>query len=317
MVHAKKRQKQKQQGVVPSILLSHTTNKYMATFKGYEPNKYLVVKRQCVIRDKINETIVSIVRDTLQLKSNQYGDDDRYEPGYLVTIIEPNQSKAKRNYMYKTYFIDKKEYMCPRFHVSPFNEEHATRNKIQSNFLFSQLLLTYTRVNRHIVYLDDPVLGLTTTCLQSNGTYQLHVPNPQFLDSSLIPFMSQFLKPNNTCNNIHTYGCTIFEWLRDTPITNDTYYDVGMDYCCTWQGNDSCNPQHDIVLLFQSGLLARHHGVVWITVNTRGQTRQDMVSTIVSFITKEANKNHYTIQYLHAFTCMYKHMITLFFVTLC
>jgi len=131
------------------------------------------------------------------------------------------------------------------------------------NFLFVRTMLQYPRKHRRAVYLDWLDM-LTTKTLVSSRLFKskedLHVPN----------LYSKFRK--NACaafvDKVTIHHMSLHECIRDV-LRGEYQWDIGMDYCCTFNGNDKIKPRDDIRLLFAHRLVPKHHGVLWFTFSTR------------------------------------------------
>lgn len=129
------------------------------------------------------------------------------------------------------------------------------------------ILFDYTgngrNFHRHVVYLDSPS-GLTTKMLTSTRLFdktQLHIPN---MDPGFLTFASSIVKSTAT-----VYYRSLYEWMRDLPRDHSVQYDIGADYTCTFAGNPSIRPKVDLQIMFERQLLARHNGVLWLTLSYR------------------------------------------------
>ena len=63
---------------------------------------------------------------------------------------------------------------------------------------------------------------------------------------------------------------SLYEWMRDLSIDKcQNGFDVGGDYCCTFEGNQFIKPKADLTLMFQKEILAKKNGVLWLTFSYR------------------------------------------------
>jgi hypothetical protein len=156
-----------------------------------------------------------------------------------------------------------------RIHVAP---EHVQRRRVRDAYIDNRieahkLSANYQFVSRArklgpekaALVLDTPK-GLTSSMLAVAGwdRQRIIVPNP----NAKTPLCTH-------------HKCTVFEYLRDEiaplePAHRPSMH-VFLDYCCTWRGcTDGTRPQNDIELLFWTGVLPRHGGVLAITLSPRG-----------------------------------------------
>lgn len=174
-----------------------------------------------------------------------------WSPGWWIHCADGSQQVVEK-------FVDHDDYKRPTWQETGFQVSHLDGDKMEPNLMFRQTLKEYPRPNRHIVYLDSPA-GLTTAMLAGEKEWQLHLPHPLLHSKSL---QKQWQKPIFQ-ENTRLYESTLYEWLRDEAPAGP--FDVGADYCCTWEGNDRCCPQADFRLLFLRHLFPKKNGVLWCT----------------------------------------------------
>ena len=184
----------------------------------------------------------------------------------------------------KEFLVDWEDYKRIKYPKDRFNPSASIISlpKWKSNFSFASLISKYPRDNRQVVYLESEA-ALTTQMLHATKLlrrHQLHVPNvnPHFLQ--------KISHRNPHAKSLATfYQRSLFEWMRDVPNPGEEF-DVGADYCCTWNGNPLIKPELDMTLMFQKSILAKKDGILWITVSYRQKnnsiekTKKDVCDSI-------------------------------------
>lgn len=179
---------------------------------------------------------------------------------WIIVYFDPLTKTQKQT---TVDYDDYKRVLCS---TDNFNDQldTLTTEKWNKNFLFVQYMLNHPRKDRLVVYLDA-ISALTTKYVHSTGIFQphqLHVPNVDV----------DFLKkaPGNFQKLATFYLASLYEWMRD--LSSDKCkegFDVGGDYCCTFEGNQFIKPKADLTLMFQKGILAKKNGVLWLTFSYR------------------------------------------------
>ena len=121
---------------------------------------------------------------------------------------------------------------------------------------------------------------------------QLHCPNP---NSNFVSKASSLFGQNAT-----HYDGTVYELMRDLPEddSNTEGYHMGLDYCCTFEGNaEFVRPKSDIRLMFAKQILRKRDGVCWMTFSKRGKKSQ-YIQSIVTWVKKEGARLGYNMELL-------------------
>jgi hypothetical protein len=260
---------------------------------------YLPIIESQLILTKMNETGKQI----------PYKEGDPIPEGMKkmrIVTTKLNNGKLERN------LIDVDEYQGVTFSPDQFEGdlEGLKKEKWRRNDEFIYLLRKHDRPNRKIVYLDSPAL-LTTRYLDATGLFSkddLFVPNID-LDFSQ--------KINSSHRDLFTlFQCSIYEWMRDLPPHLCKFcFDVGMDYCCTFHGNDKVKPKADLALMFQNGILAKHNGVLWLTFSYRQKNNgvEKTTREVSEWIQMVAKENDYQIKLVSSGS--YRGVVYFYFVT--
>lgn len=220
-----------------------------------------------------------------------------FKQGWQITTLQDGQTQE--------YFVDYQDYRRPRL-TDGFEAHHVSTHKVQVNALFVKHLKQRGSSQIPVVYLDSP-LALTTLTLQAAGftKEQLYVPNPQegFLQKTPA-FFGQAAQHSDA---------TLYEWMRDQPLSASGYH-VGMDYCCTFQGNDtSVRPQVDIQVMLSRKVLALQGGICWMTFSTMFQKKKESIEHIITWCKSQGRRLGYRLSLLESGT--YGNMLYFFWIT--
>jgi hypothetical protein len=180
-------------------------------------------------------------------------------------------------------------------------------DKKKRNVDFLTLLVNNHRADRNVVYLDAPSCQ-TTKLLHGIDMFkssQLHVPNP---DKSFLERAPAHFKTMAT-----HYNATIYEWMRDVNDYEGDEYDFGLDYCCTFVGNNTIKPKEDLTFMFRNRMLAKHNGILWLTFSSRGCGVESTREEVVKFVVTMAEANGYQIEWVNKDLFTYGHGMTYFF----
>jgi hypothetical protein len=193
------------------------------------------------------------------------------------------------------------------------DQSEASDHKLKRNFTFGSLLLKYFRHGRRVMVLDNPE-ALTTKFLISTGLFgkdaakRIHVPNlnANFEKEAGISF----------ARRASFHHCSLFEFIRDTSLSLADGWDVAADLCCGFNGNQWVIPKADIDLLFRRKVLARHHGVLWLTFSCRGSglSAEQLQLDVPAFVQERAREFGYQIKLEEMGS--YCAMVYFFFVTI-
>ena len=146
------------------------------------------------------------------------------------------------------------------------------------------------RQDRKIIYLEGPH-GFTTKVLYDSG----------FSCDDLLAVNANpiFSKPNHPIfKKASVFQCLMYEMIRDIdvfiPSRHDKtpvlfQYDLLLDYCCSFYGNDVCNPCNDIKLALFRKLLPFKNGILWLTFCLRNSNKKfnEVIDDIYSFINEQ------------------------------
>lgn len=144
---------------------------------------------------------------------------------------------------------------------------------------------------RQAVVLDGSSLNTSTLSTHLHLFQHIHVPN----------FDTQFEAQRSTPwpQGVTYHPMSLYEFFisRDHPADG---YDLALDYCCTWWGSANLvQPQADLSHVFAHGLLARHHGVLWLTFSTRGchsESTTSLLAAIQHFVQQQAHTHRYVME---------------------
>ena len=219
----------------------------------------------------------------------------------------------------------------------------TTCNKVTANFTFGQLLQNFPRNDRRVVILDVPNIGNTTS------TVKTAIPSLQKKDLIIIERLCD-IEPSDMVKSNATVllGSTVFSYFRDMwhSVQSLTYkqlrynltsenlsdkkcsqivrdiclqtdnidtFDLGLDYCCTFNGNSTnCQPKLDIELIFALQRFPKHNGVLWLTCSN-DRRRSDTASNARLFVKNTGLKYGYKIDLVHYFA--YTGMVAMFFLS--
>jgi hypothetical protein len=160
--------------------------------------------------------------------------------------------------------------------------------RYSSSYQFARCLLHYPRNGRRVVYLDD-LSGSTTNLLST----VIHIPPNRLYCPHPDPNILKKMKKQTLLQA--TYSSQyLFEWIRDCDFKQ--CFDVGMDYSCSFAGNQHIKPQSDLIMLFKRGLLARDNGVLWLSVTG---TDEATLATIPQFVEDLARDCGYSLSRIH------------------
>jgi len=218
-------------------------------------NQTPVVSARQVIRHRGTSTIYEV--EGKGQESSRRGRKPKQvnlESGWLVETEEDGEVKE--------YFVVDEDFVRPVWKSDDFAMGHVDQQKLMANALFLNVLRDYPREDRQVVYLDSP-MGLTTFGLHAAGLSQeqLHLVNhdPDFEGKTTA----------RVTDEAQVFTTSLFEWFRDSGFEDGEVFDVGADYCCTFDGNPCTQPKADFKMMFQRRLLAPHNGVLWGTFSRR------------------------------------------------
>ncbi len=176
-------------------------------------------------------------------------------------------------------------------------ETKTTTAKERVNNLVLNALMTSSREDRKIMYLDGPQ-GYTTSVLAKHfKPDQLHAVNANPL-----------FKNHPVLKKTLTFQCLVYEMIRDAaPYSKGRKmitlsYDLLLDYCCTFEGNDVCRPKKDLELAFHKQLLAKKNGILWLTFCLRspsGRKFPNTIGNIKEFLITEGSNYGYNFKILN------------------
>ena len=135
-------------------------------------------------------------------------------------------------------------------------EKKKSINKQEANKLFTREAIK--NIGRALI-LDAETL-ITTSYLARRGFKKIVVPNP---------YVYEKIKSDK---RIKALNLTVGQWINRPH--NETYTAVWLDYCCTFDGNETTgiNPQEDIRNLFSKKLL-KDNSAFAVTFSFRTQHR--------------------------------------------
>lgn len=224
---------------------------------------------------------------------------NNWNDGFLMQVSKPNLKSPTE------CWVATDDYVRPTFEdrFSPAIDA----NKVLANFEFVQFLKIYDPKQEDLVlYLDSPTAH-TTVMLISAGYKKsnLFVPNPGIvadLDGNWMRDITQ------------VFDSAVLEFLRDMDPEDEDEFHFGLDYCCTFEGNENmCKPKQDLILIFGQKRLKVKNGVLWLTVCFRGQSQKQCKSSLQSHVRKLSKQYGYSIALLQCRS--YKQMMYFIFVT--
>lgn len=191
-----------------------------------------------------------------------------------------------------------------------FPRTHVDAAKLEVNERFVKLLAQCDpSASEEIVFLDSPT-ACTTAMLVARGyaRYQLHLPNPT----------ENFAKRVRASARGRTqiYEATVYEFFRDLDPEDATRFHLGLDYCCTFEGNAyAVRPQEDLVLIFAKQRWLPNNGVLWLTFSARkAGPREAYLSKIGQWVETTAHTFGYDLAL--ADSGSYRNLVYLFFRSL-
>ena len=201
---------------------------------------------------------------------------------------QPKRRCTKQQHQRQEYIVDYDDYKRVTFSPDEYHEDLSKQiEKKRRNMEWIDLLLKYYHKGRQIVYLDSEV-ALTTSLIHAMKLFkasELHVPNPndKFLQQAPADFASMATH----------YDASVYEWMRDVEDGGKDEYNFGLDYCCTFDGNNQVKPKADLTMLFRKRLLAKKDGLIWLTVSNRkkGNTIEKTIQQVFDFV--YATSAHY------------------------
>jgi len=159
-----------------------------------------------------------------------------------------------------------------------------------------------------LIALDHYLLRTCKTLSEFYIKANTYVPNP---DTNFL----QKIKPKD--KNLAMISNEAFlDLIVSNDINNDdniSIFDILLDYCCTWEGHQGCNPSLDLYLVFQKTLLAKNDGILWLTFSTRATTSENVKHKVTSWIQKTADLFAYSLSLVYCKT--YGTVVTFIYVT--
>ncbi len=187
------------------------------------------------------------------------------------------------------WVVDFNEYRRPTCSTDKFDapgpEKHVRNRQ------FVEFLRKFRRSQREVVVLDAPGSCLSTNTLDAHRAEldlkAIHVPN---LDRNFLRRAGAKFRTKATY-----YFASVYEWMRDLYEDRlpHTEYDFGLDYCCTFWSNGVTKPRADLTLLFARKLLARHNGVLWLTVSSRTYRVRETLRNVARWVVDAATTYGY------------------------
>lgn len=184
-------------------------------------------------------------------------------------------------------------------------EKFTDANKTSVNAVFISLVQRFDSSKQHNVMYLDSEMGHTTYGLAAAGfpSAKLFLVN---CDQKLSKAMSCILRESTTVCAEFAY-----EWIRD--VCTQTKFHLGLDFCCTWKGNDWVRPQLDVEMAFVRCLLPKHGGVLWITASFRGCNSDETILALTNDVFTWSQKCGYTMA--RVFCTKYRQIVSIMFVT--
>lgn len=241
--------------------------------------------------------------------------------GWLVYSI------ADENQYHGPWFVESHQYVRPTLLPTNYDTVETKRHiqeqeteqdqnlallkqrrcKLKSNLCFIQAIQSspnHDPTRDHVMVLDS--ISLTTSSMLNLvfSKTHIHVPNP---DQEVFVKTHRKLKLPIHCTLSPLFAS---EWIRNSvhdfePAT----VDFGLDYCCSWFGNEVCRPKEDVALLFHSGSLRR---VLWITVSwirlDPCEVEADVKATVTDLCVRYSRQCviHKPIRYAHMLSFLFE-----------
>jgi hypothetical protein len=160
------------------------------------------------------------------------------------------------------------------------------------NLKYLAYLTQYPRDNRRVVILDSPAALTTQTLCPLVSADRLLVPNPD----------AHFLKkaPRNFSRMATYSNDTVYLWCLKNDAQHQ--YDFGLDYTCTFLGDEKVKPVADISTILQKKLFPKHNGILWLTVSRRRKGGQNTSAHVHEFMMKKGASEGYKFECLEEAT---------------
>lgn len=253
---------------------------------------------------RLQRVIIGPRKDEQRLVTDYHARVPRgWKAGYQVTGFADDE----------VHLIDAEELRVPHSKAEvPFAS--VCPEKMLRNIKWLETCLQHPRgTEREAIVLDGHLLNTSQFSHQCHLFQRIHVPNfnPGFKDALLV-------KPHPST---HIFPGSLYEFL----ITHDhpkAGYDLALDYCCTFEGQQGLvQPKADLTYVLEQGVLARHHGVLWLTFSTRrvGGSAESTRHDVTQFLTRLSRRTGYRLKLCDQgdyVSDMHFKMVYLFFVSL-